>query len=106
MTEVVRNADIDFSLTEKLIDILPGQGCIELQQDGPGKVHDWHRHDNEEVLIVLKGEMTFSIDDADFVCGPGDALRLSANERHRSQAGPEGSVYVIAFRDLDIRPRI
>lgn len=105
MTEVVRNADVDFALPESVERILPEQGCIEVQRDGPGKVHDWHRHPNEETLIILKGEMIFSLESGDYTCGPGDILRLSANDRHKSTAGPEGSVYLIAFRDLDVRSR-
>ncbi|MCW5261849.1 cupin domain-containing protein [Verminephrobacter eiseniae] len=103
MTEVIRNIHTDFSLLEDVIQILPEQGCIEVQHDGPGKVHDWHQHANEETLIILKGKMTFALESGVHVCGPGDMLHLCANDRHRSVAGPQGAVYLIAFRRLDIR---
>lgn len=103
MTEVIRSIHTDFSLLEDVIQILPEQGCIEVQHDGPGKVHDWHQHANEETLIILKGKMTFSLESGVHVCGPGDMLHLCANDRHRSVAGPQGAVYLIAFRRLDIR---
>ena len=87
MTEIVKNAAIGFSSIDRIIEILPEQGCVEIQRDAPNKVHDWHRHPNAETLIVLKGEMTFSLEDGDHRCGPGDVLRLSADALHKSMAG-------------------
>ncbi|MGE7368694.1 cupin domain-containing protein [Neorhizobium sp. NPDC001467] len=102
MTKVIRNITADFSALSDIIAILPQQGCIEVQRDGPGKVHDWHRHANEETLIVIEGEMTFSLEGSDDLCRPGDALKLTANDLHKSTAGPQGAVYLIAFRGLDL----
>src|SRR6218665_1903967 len=74
MTEVIRSIHTDFSLLEDVIQILPEQGCIEVQHDGPGKVHGWHQHANEETLIILKGKMTFALESGVHVCGPGEML--------------------------------
>lgn len=100
MTEIIKQIDLKLSEIADIIKILPEQGYIEIQSDSPGKVHDWHRHPNEETLIVLRGQMTFSLENGDHVCDPGDALQLSANHLHKSTAGPQGSVYLIAFRRL------
>lgn len=105
MTEVIKNIICDIPLTAFVRDILPEQGCVELQRDKPGKVHDWHRHPNEEVLIILEGTMTFSLETGDHKCGPGDALRLSANDLHRSEAGPDGAIYLISFRDIAVKAK-
>ncbi|MGG7518158.1 cupin domain-containing protein [Allorhizobium undicola] len=102
MTEILRQVSARFERIEDIIGILPDQGCIEVQRDGPGKLHDWHRHPNEETLIVLEGEITFSLESGDNLCKPGDVLRLSGNELHKSTAGPQGAIYLIAFRGLAI----
>ncbi|HBF32518.1 cupin domain-containing protein [Rhizobium sp.] len=106
MTEVVRQISKDFSSLVDILGIVPEQGCIEVQRDGPGKVHDWHRHPNEETLIILQGDITFSLESGDIVCGPGDALMLSANDLHKSAAGPNGVVYLIAFRWLGLEGKV
>lgn len=106
MTKVIRNANVNFSLVEDIVKILPEQGCIEIQRDGPNKVHEWHQHPNEETLIILKGEITFSLGSGEYVCGPSDVLRLSANDRHKATAGPEGSIYLIVFHGFDIRQSV
>lgn len=102
MTEIVKNAATGFSSIDRIIEILPEQGCVEIQRDASNKVHDWHRHPNAETLIVLKGEMMFSLEGGDHRCGPGDVLRLSADALHKSTAGSQGAIYIVAFRDLPI----
>lgn len=84
--------DLDF-----LISILPEQGCLELQRDQALKVHDWHEHPRDETLIVLKGEIVFSLPERDILCGRGDYINLPAGTQHRSSTGNQGCIYVIAF---------
>ena len=89
-----------FELPPWLSSLLPDQGCIEIQQDTPGKLHDWHAHAHDETLVVLTGELHFSADTGERVFGSGDVIALPARTRHRSVAGPEGSRYVIVFADV------
>jgi mannose-6-phosphate isomerase-like protein (cupin superfamily) len=85
-----------------LLDVLPKQGCIELQQDTPGKLHDWHSHDTDETLIVLHGTLDFEWERGRQECRPGDVIVLPAGCRHRSVATSNGALYLIAFRRLDV----
>lgn len=97
INKVTQELDRDF-----LISIIPEQGCIELQRDQPLKVHDWHEHTCDETLLVLDGNITFSVPQGDISCRRGDYINLSAGTRHRSRAGKDGCIYVIAFRTLNL----
>jgi hypothetical protein len=85
-----------------LLDALPRQGCVELQRDMPGKVHDWHSHDTDETLIVLQGTLSFEWERGRQECQPGDVIELPAGYRHRSVAMRKGALYLIAFGRLDV----
>ncbi|MBE3002358.1 hypothetical protein IDM40_27205 [Nocardiopsis sp. HNM0947] len=80
--------------------MLPEQGSFEVQQDGPGKTHGWHRHSIHETLAILSGtvELFWRQDGTTHTaeCGPGSRISLPAHTEHGSTAGPEGCVYVIA----------
>src|SRR5690606_14202293 len=52
-----------------------------------GKTH-WH--DNEQMLVMISGEVTLVIDDRTFVCRPGDLVFFPPGSRHAAIAvGPE-----------------
>lgn len=84
----------------KLVSILPEQGCIELQHDGPTHTHNWHKHNTDETLIIIKGSITFGVDSEELTCGPGEYIVLPAGTLHKSTASNEGCVYTICFRDI------
>jgi len=80
--------------------LLPQQGSYELQNDGPGKTHNWHYHSLDEELFVLDGSVTmFWLDEENRQhsqeCPAGTWIRLAANTHHGSTAGPQGAVYMI-----------
>ena len=65
-----------------LAELLPAQGSIELQNDGPGKTFTWHTHSVDEELYVLDGSATLFWVDADGeyhdrLCAPGARITLS-----------------------------
>ncbi|MCG6657542.1 cupin domain-containing protein [Halomonas campisalis] len=84
----------------KLAMLLPDQGCIELQQDKPCHTHDWHQHDINETLIIIKGRIIFSIGDDVITCGPGEYVMLPAGTRHKSTSSEFGCIYAICFQDV------
>lgn len=84
--------------------LLPRQGSFELQNDGPGKTHNWHYHSLDEELFVLDGSVTlFWLDDAQRYqtrdCPPGTWITLAADTRHGSTAGSQGALYMIRPQD-------
>ena len=54
---------------------------------GTGRLDgSWHRQDSDEFLLVLKGELIVEFDDGPLSAGPGEAILISAGERHRTAA--------------------
>lgn len=79
--------------------LLPVQGSFELQNDQPGKVHDWHRHSLDEELFVLSGDVLlfWSIEGRyhEQNCKEGTWITLPAGVVHGSVAGRDGAIYMI-----------
>ena len=44
----------------------------------------WHHQDSDEFLLVLEGELTVEFDSGPLSAGPGEAILISAGERHRA----------------------
>lgn len=82
--------------------ILPEQGSIEVQRDAPGKLHDWHKHDTDETLIIVGGAVRFFWENGERTCRPGDVINLPAGDRHGSEALDDGATYLIALRRLTL----
>ena len=50
----------------------------------PGKVFDWHEHENtEEIMVVLRGQGTVWDEDGDYSYAPGDVFVYPANTQHK-----------------------
>jgi quercetin dioxygenase-like cupin family protein len=91
------------AISEDMTALLPHQGSFELQQDQPGKVHDWHFHSLDEELFILRGDALLFWD-ADSVyqerhCVAGTWITLPAGTVHGSVAGADGMVYIIRPQD-------
>ncbi|WP_258344715.1 YqcI/YcgG family protein [Saccharopolyspora gregorii] len=87
-------------LPGELESLLPDQGAVELQHDGPGKTFSWHEHSVDERLSVIRGELTLFWHDPatgyhERRCSPGAVIALPAGTVHGSTAGPGGAYYVI-----------
>ncbi|WP_330647174.1 cupin domain-containing protein [Thioclava sp. FTW29] len=88
-----------WSIIEKL---MPQQGCIEVQQDAPGKEHAWHQHPTDETLVVLEGQARFYWEGGEQICGAGAVISLPAGVRHGSVALDEGVRYLISFHAVEL----
>jgi len=67
--------------------------------DVPGSNYPRHRHDYDECLWILKGEMTFRIEDRDYVLKAGDRLYLPAGTPHTATVPAAGGVtYLVGQR--------
>ena len=69
-------------------------GVLELD---PGAVAHEHRHEHEQLGMVLSGAMTFRIGDETRELGPGDTWTIPSNVLHEATAGPEGAVVIDVF---------
>ena len=82
--------------------LLPDQGCIEVQRDVPGKEHAWHRHETDETLVILDGSVRFFWDGGERICAPGSVISLPSGVMHGSVALEQGATYLIAFHNASI----
>jgi quercetin dioxygenase-like cupin family protein len=67
---------------------------IELAADSvvPG-----HRHENEQLGMVISGSITFTIGDETRELGPGGMWRIPSNTHHQVRVGPAGAVVIDIF---------
>jgi quercetin dioxygenase-like cupin family protein len=98
MTHIIAGTRTEFSIDPAILELLPDQGCIELQRDAAGKVHAFHTHPVDEILVIISGRLNFTWDGGERVCGAGDTILLPAGTRHQSEALEEGAIYAIATR--------
>jgi hypothetical protein len=55
MTQIITGTKTEFSIDPLILDLLPEQGCVELQRDAAGKVHHFHTHAVDEILLIISG---------------------------------------------------
>jgi quercetin dioxygenase-like cupin family protein len=44
----------------------------------------WHRQTSDEFLLVLEGTLVVEFDEGALTAGPGEAILIAADERHRA----------------------
>jgi quercetin dioxygenase-like cupin family protein len=69
-------------------------GVVELDADD---VVPEHRHEQEQLGIVLAGSMRLRIADETRELGPGATYRIGSHEPHEAHAGPDGAVVIDVF---------
>ena len=90
MTEIITGAKTEFLIDPAILELLPPQGCVELQHDAAGKVHHFHTHPVDEILLILKGALKFWWEGEMRVVRPGDTIILPAGTLH--QIGGRGQL--------------
>ena len=98
MTEIITATRTELAVDAAILDLLPAQGSVELQRDGAGKVHAFHTHPVDEILMIISGKLKFMWDGGERVCGAGDKIFLPAGTLHQSEALEGGAIYAIATR--------
>lgn len=63
----------------------------------PNAVVPEHRHEAEQLGMVITGEMHFTVDGEARVLGPGGTWRILSNRPHNVVAGPDGAVVIDIF---------
>ncbi|MGY3450968.1 cupin domain-containing protein [Bradyrhizobium sp. USDA 4353] len=96
MTQIIAGTKTEFAIDPDILALLPTQGCIELQHDAAGKVHAFHTHPVDEVLVVIKGRLTFRWEGGERICTAGDKILLPAGTLHESEA-LDDAIYAIAM---------
>lgn len=63
----------------------------------PNAVVAEHRHANEQLGMVIRGQMHFTVDGETRTLGPGETWRIQGDRPHDVVAGPEGAVVIDVF---------
>ncbi|MGJ4931736.1 cupin domain-containing protein [Bradyrhizobium sp. HKCCYLS2038] len=95
MTQIIAGTKTEFTIDPDILALLPRQGCIELQHDAAGKVHSFHTHPVDEILVVIRGRLTFRWEGGERICSAGDKILLPAGTLHESEA-LDDAIYAIA----------
>ena len=98
MTKIIAGTQTGFAIDPAILALLPSQGCIELQRDAAGKVHQFHTHPVDEILVIIRGGLNFKWEDGERICRAGDTILLPAGTLHQSEALEDGAIYAIATR--------
>jgi len=81
---------------------------LALLELAPDSVVPGHRHENEQMGIVIKGSLTFTVGDETRQLGPGGTWRIPSQTPHQVSVGREGAVVIDIFaptrRDWDALP--
>jgi len=67
---------------------------VELE---PNSLVPEHRHDHEQLGIVLTGSLNFRVGEEARDLGPGGTWRIESNAPHEVQVGPGGAVVIDVF---------
>jgi quercetin dioxygenase-like cupin family protein len=63
----------------------------------PGATVPEHRHDNEQLGVLIRGAMHFRVGDEARDLAPGDTWRILSRVPHEVTAGPEGALAIECF---------
>jgi quercetin dioxygenase-like cupin family protein len=67
---------------------------------GPNSVVPEHRHRNEQIGMVIRGAVRFSVGDETRDLEPGGTWRILGDVPHIVEAGPEGAVVIDVFSPI------
>lgn len=83
-------------LQNNLVDAMKSEGLVPfVEDDEPGHFYEAHIHPNDEVIVMVSGEITFGVGDEKWVLGPGDRLDLAANTSHWAETRGEGPIRLL-----------
>jgi quercetin dioxygenase-like cupin family protein len=82
-------------------------GIVELD---PNAFVPEHRHDHEQLGMVLHGSVEFRVGEEKRELGPGGTWRIPSNVPHEVHVGPEGAVVIDVFAPVrqdwgDVEPQ-
>lgn len=62
--------------------------------DPPNEVFPEHDHPGDQLLVVLKGSISITMNGETSILKPGDEMFFPAKVMHSAQVGPEGCLYL------------
>lgn len=75
---------------------LASEGCSVFEwSDAAGAEYQPHRHDHDESIWLVRGEMTFTAAGRTLRLAAGDRLMLPKGTVHGARAGARGATYLV-----------
>ena len=68
---------------------------IQEYNDPPNENFPDHEHADDELLVILEGEMLLTMESKEYVLKPGDELLVSAKVIHAAKMGSSGCKYIV-----------
>jgi quercetin dioxygenase-like cupin family protein len=78
------------------------RGTFAVIELAPRSVVPEHHHDNEQIGILVKGSMRFTIGGDTRALTPGDTWSIPSHVPHAVETGPDGAVAIEVF----VPPRV
>ena len=72
-----------------------GFGHVLVWEDGPNTRYSEHTHETETAHIILRGEMTLTMNGQTKIYRVGERCDVPAGEVHSAKMGPKGCRYLI-----------
>ena len=63
----------------------------------PGQTHDWHHHEEDEVIFCVSGTGRYDLDDGEINYGPGQFIFMPKGTRHCNHCVGEEDVRLVAI---------
>ena len=76
------------------------QITLAIVELAPNAVVPEHRHAAEQLGMVIRGQMHFTVDGETRDLGPGGTWRILGDRPHDVVAGPEGAVVIDVFNPI------
>ena len=73
------------------------QVTFALVELAPDSVVPGHQHVNEQLGMVITGQLIFTVGDETRTLGPGGTWRIPSNVPHQVSVGPAGAVVIDVF---------
>jgi quercetin dioxygenase-like cupin family protein len=70
---------------------------LALVELAPSSIVPGHRHENEQMGMVITGSLTFTVGDESRELGPGGTWRIPSDTPHQVTTGPAGAVVIDIF---------
>lgn len=71
-----------------------GFSIINEYDDPPNEMFPDHDHPGDQLLVVLNGSLSITMNGKTSVLGPGDKMLFPAKIVHSAKVGPEGCLYL------------
>ena len=77
---------------------IEGEGVMfALIELAPDSIVPGHQHVNEQLGMVITGQLIFTVGDETRALGPGGTWRIPSNVPHQVSVGPAGAVVIDIF---------